>query len=138
LIEVIGALGRLFNTLGYRLRCELREWRKVNVMLREYSWPWYQKVLIGVGEHPIQYPLELLFVVLALSAALWGYHALSALVSAEPQPRRIGVEQHFFTFLGLRRARLLILPSVPGELFETKVGLCRMDGDDTQMGISGK
>ena len=23
-------LGRLFNTLGYKLRCELREWRKAN------------------------------------------------------------------------------------------------------------
>lgn len=37
-----------------------------------------------------------------------------------------GQRQDFIS--GLRRDRLLILPSVPGELFETKVGLCRTEG----------
>ncbi len=46
-------IGRLFNTLRYRLNRELREWRKVNRVVRTYAWPWYQKALISAGKRPV-------------------------------------------------------------------------------------
>lgn len=108
-------LGRLLNTLRYRLSRELREWRKANGVLRENAWPWYQKALIAAGKRPVRIPLELLSVVLVLSAAVWGYHELATLVSADPCPPQIGIEQHFFTLWTVQAAvAAMIYPIVIG------------------------
>ena len=48
--------GRLFNTLSYRLKRELQDWRKANSTLRENAWPWYQRALIFAGNRPLRYP----------------------------------------------------------------------------------
>ena len=77
-------ISRLLNTLRYRLRRELKEWRKANRSLRASAWPWYQKALIAAGKHPVRVPLILLIAALLLSAVIWGYHAFSALVSSDP------------------------------------------------------
>jgi hypothetical protein len=97
-------LGRLLNTLRYRLRRELREWRKANASLRASAWPWYQKALIAAGIHPVRVPLMLLFAALLLSAAIWGYHAFSALVSSDPPSPLSGLGQHFFTLWTVQAA----------------------------------
>lgn len=108
-------LGRLLNTLHYRLSHESREWRKANEVLRETAWPWYQKALIAAGKRPVRVPLELLFIVLVLSAAVWGCHALTALVSTNSTPPRIGIEQHFFTLWAVQAAvAAMIYPIVIG------------------------
>ncbi len=49
-------LGRLLNTLRYRLSRELRDWRKASGTLRENAWPWYQRALIFAGNRPVRYP----------------------------------------------------------------------------------
>jgi len=108
-------LGRLLNTLGYRLRCELRDWRKVNETLRETAWPWYQKALIAAGKHPVRFPLKLLSVVIALSAAVWGYHVLSTQVSSNPALPISDIEHHFFTLWTVQAAvAAMIYPIVIG------------------------
>jgi hypothetical protein len=94
--------GRLLNTLRYRLNRDLREWRKSNRILREYAWPWYQRVLIIAGTRPVRSPLLLFTVVLALSEGVWGYHALEVLLSANPPPSSSGIKQHFFTLWTVR------------------------------------
>ncbi len=107
--------GRLLNTLSYRLRCELREWRKANGTLRENAWPWYQKALIAAGKHPVRVPLKLFSVALLLSAAMWGYHALTALVLSDPPSPPSGMRQHFFTLWTVQAAiAAMIYPIVIG------------------------
>ena len=107
--------GRLLNTLGYRLRCELRDWRKGNGTLRENAWPWYQRALITAGNRPVRYPLEVLFVVVMLSAAIWGYHALSILLSVEPALPFAGFKDYFFTLWTVQAAvAAMIYPIVIG------------------------
>jgi len=87
-------LGRLLNTLRYRLNRDFDEWRKTNPVLRDYAWPWPQRILIATGTRPIRSPLALCVTVLVLSA---GVYALAACLSAEPPPPPAGVDQHFYT-----------------------------------------
>lgn len=51
-------LGRLLNTLNYRLRRKLQDWRKANQTLKENAWPRYQRALIAVGKHPVWAPSD--------------------------------------------------------------------------------
>ena len=89
--------GWLLNTLSYRLRSELRDWRKANQSLRKNAWPFYQRILVSAGEHPLWFPLRLFLVVLLLSAAAWGYKVYyppATYISPSPLS---GLEDHFFT-----------------------------------------
>ena len=75
-------LGQLLNSLSYRLRHELQAWHNTNQTIKENVWPWYQRVLIVIGKHPVGVPGGLLLVVLLLSAVSWGgYHAFCASVT---------------------------------------------------------
>ena len=87
----------LLNTLSYRLRSELRVWRKASQTLRKNAWPLYQRVLVSAGEHPLWFPLRLFLVVLLLSAAAWGYKVYyppATYISPSPLS---GLEDYFFT-----------------------------------------
>ena len=90
-------LGRLLNTLSYRLGCELREWHKSNQTAREYAWPWYQKALIAAGKNPVCIPFGLFLAVLFLSAVTWGCHAYYAPEIFIPLSSALRLEQRFFT-----------------------------------------
>ena len=68
--------GNLLNTLSYRLRDELRHWRKTNSTLQENAWPWYHRALISAGSRPLRYPLLLFIAVIVLSAIIWVFDAL--------------------------------------------------------------
>ena len=57
-------IGWLLNTLSYRLRSELRDWRKANQSLSKNAWPLYQRALVSAGEHPLWFPLRLFLVVI--------------------------------------------------------------------------
>ena len=108
-------LGRILNTLRYRLRRDLREWRKTNRILRETTWPWYQKALISAGKRPVRVPRVLFSVALALSALAWGYHALTALLLSYPPRLLSGIEQHFFTLWTVQAAiAAMVYPIVIG------------------------
>lgn len=108
-------LGWLFNTLSYRLRSEIRGWRKTNSAFRESAWPWYQKALIVAGDRPIRVPLEILGVVVLLSGLIWGYHVLSELVPGNSAPQTSGVEQHFFALWAVQAGvAAMIYPIVIG------------------------
>ena len=108
-------IGRLLNTLSYRLRRELRDWRKSNASLRENAWPWYQRVLIFAGNRPVRYPLGLFSVVIMLSATIWGFHALSALISVETAPPAPVVDSRFYTLWTVQAAiAAMIYPIVIG------------------------
>ncbi|MEW8333359.1 MAG: hypothetical protein AB2692_20670 [Candidatus Thiodiazotropha sp.] len=108
-------LGRLLNTLRYRLSRELRDWRKANSTLRENAWPWYQRVLILAGNRPVRYPLELFSVVIVLSAAIWGFHALSTLFSVAAAPPAPDVGSRFYTLWTVQAAvAAMIYPIVIG------------------------
>ena len=90
-------LGRLLNTLSYRLGLELREWHKSNKTAREYAWPWYQKALITAGNNPVSIPFGLFLAVLFLSAVAWGCHAYYAPEIFIPLSSFLRLEQRFFT-----------------------------------------
>ena len=108
-------LGRLLNTLSYRLRRELRDWRKSNQTLRDDAWPWYQRALIAAGKHPVWGSFGLLSVVLLLSAAAWGYQAFSDPVTDSPPLLLLELEQHFFTLWTVQAAvAAMVYPIVIG------------------------
>ena len=108
-------LGRLLNTLRYRLNRDFDEWRKANPVLREHSWPWLQRILIAAGTRPVRSPRALCIFVLVLSAGVWGYHALAAYLSDEPPPPPAGVDQHFYTLWTIQATiAALIYPIVIG------------------------
>ncbi len=107
--------GRLLNTLSYRLRRELRDWRKANSTLRENAWPWYQRLLIFAGNRPVRYPLELFSMVMLLSAAIWGYCAFITLFADEPAPPVHDVSSRFYTLWTVQAAiAAMIYPIVIG------------------------
>lgn len=60
--------GRMLNSLSYRLKTELGEWRRTNQALSSYSWPWYKKALVSASEKPLIVPsiLVLIFFILPL------------------------------------------------------------------------
>jgi hypothetical protein len=108
-------LGRLLNTLRYRLNCDFDEWRKANPVLREYAWSSLQRILIAAGTRPVRSPLVLCISVLVLSAGLWGYYALTTLLSAKPPQPPARIEQHFFTLWTIQAGIVaLIYPIVIG------------------------
>lgn len=108
-------LGRLLNTLSFRLGQELRNWRKSNETIRATAWPWYQKALIAAGKRPVLFPLDILSVVLALSAAIGGYHALTALFSVHPSPPNSDMKERFFALWTVQSAvAAMIYPIVIG------------------------
>ena len=90
-------LGRLLNTLSYRLGCELREWHKSNQTVRDNPWPWYQRALITAGKNPVWVPVGIFWIVLLSSAMMWGYHAYFAPATFGPPSPALRLEQHFFT-----------------------------------------
>ena len=90
-------LGRLLNTLSYRLGRELRDWRKANPKLREDTWPWYQRKAIAAGKDPLRFPFRLFCVVLILSALAWSYHAYYATGTYYPPSPLPTLKQEFFT-----------------------------------------
>ncbi len=109
-------LGRLLNSLSYRLRHELRAWRKANQTIKENVWPWYQRVLIVAGKHPAGVPCGLLMVVLLLSAvSWWSYHTFceSPTCSLSVLPT---VSKHHFPSLWATQAAIvaMIYPIVIG------------------------
>ncbi|MBZ0070857.1 MAG: hypothetical protein K8I04_03900 [Gammaproteobacteria bacterium] len=106
---------KILNTLHYRLRRELREWRRANAYLRETDWPWYMRALIAAGEHPVRIPLELLSIVIGLSATVWAYHALTTLVSSDPVLSPPNIQEHFSTLWTVQAAiAAMIYPIVIG------------------------
>ena len=81
--------GCLLNTLSYRLKRELQNWRKANSTLRENAWTWYKRALISAGNRPLRYPILLFFVIIVLSGAIWGFQALyplSSVATVTPAP----------------------------------------------------
>jgi len=108
-------LGRILNTLSYRLNRDLREWRKNNSVLREYAWPWYQQALISTGRRPVRTPLVLCILALVISAGIWGYRIFVTQLPAAPALSPDSIEQHFFTLWTIQAAiTALIYPIVIG------------------------
>ena len=90
-------LGRLLNTLSYRLGCELQGWRKANPTFRNDVWPWWQRALITAGKNPKRLSFGLLIAVLLTLAAAWGYQTfLAPVTGVQPSPLP-ELEQYFFT-----------------------------------------
>ena len=108
-------LGRLLNTLSYRHRRELRDWRISNQTFRENAWPWYQRALIAAGKTPGRVSFGLLTVVLLSSAAAWAYQTFCALVRGGPPSPLPELEQHFFTLWAVQATiAAMIYPIVIG------------------------
>ena len=107
--------GRLFNTLSYRLKRKLQDWRKANSTLRENAGPWYQRALIFAGNRPLLYPLVFFSVVIALSAIILGFHAFSTLPSDTAVPPASDVNSRFYTLWTVQAAvAAMIYPIVIG------------------------
>jgi len=51
-------IGRIFNTLSYRVELEINEWKANNETWKEYAYPWYHKFFIWAGEHPVRNAIE--------------------------------------------------------------------------------
>ena len=108
-------LGRLLNTLSYRLSRELRNWRKVNSTLRANAWPWYQRVLIVAGNRPLLYALCLFSFAVVLSATIWGCHAHSSRFSVEASMTSLHVDGRFYALWTVQAAvAAMIYPIVIG------------------------
>jgi len=106
---------RFLNTLSYRLKFDLDEWRKYNSVLREHSWSWFQRILIAAGVRPVRSPLVLCIFVLVLSALICGYDALEKLLLTDPTPPNTVVDQHFFILWSIQSTIVaLIYPIVIG------------------------
>ena len=108
-------LGRLLNTLSYRLARELRDLRKANKSIRDDAWPWYQRVLIAAGKHPVQIPLGLFLVIVFLSVAVCSYHLFCGPVTFGLPSQLPVSEQHFFTLWAVQATvAAMIYPIVIG------------------------
>jgi len=64
-------IGKIFNTLSYRVELEVAEWKATNETWKEYAYPWYHSFFIKAGEHPVRNAIELCFMALVWMLFLW-------------------------------------------------------------------
>ncbi len=107
--------GRLFNTLSYRLRNELRAWSKNNKALDENTWTWYQRALIVDGNRPGRTAMALFIFMIGSALMIWGYFALLGKFEMEPVISESDINSRFYTLWTVQAAiAAMIYPIVIG------------------------